>query len=297
MTRLPQQGASPRAYAGIIVPSAGFIFCGAAQMNVMENLCAGDGCAVYQGFSLLGVPLYILGMALFFIILCTRVYGRKHEWYKRVSLLALILDAPFLTWQLFFFPCSNCLIVALLLIVNASLAMRHELRPEARYSGSRFITALAVLALVNGINIVRQDITPWSITSGSGAGYLFFSPSCEPCREHISLMNNAADADTPQLVPVSLSDEDDRLVFAMAMAIEDGLPAAQALSAAQAGGYGSASLPQWLHLQLRLHWNRAVFSLVRGTGLPWFTAPGTAGRPAAIPVPGLCTPSPQGQCG
>lgn len=292
MTRFSQPDAGPRLYAGILVPAAGFLFCGAAQMNVLEEFCAGDGCAVYQGFSLFGIPLYVLGMVLFFLILCARIHGKNQKWHKRISLLALALDAPFLLWQVVFFPCSNCLVVALLLIVNASLAMRQEKRFEIRHSGSPLIIALAALVLVNAISIVRQDIKPWGITPGSTAGYLFFSPSCEPCRDHISLMNSAGNAATPLLVPVSLSDKDDRLIFAMAMAIEDGLPPAQALSAAQAGGYSSPSVPQWLLLQLRLHWNRAVFSLSRGTGLPWLTVPGTEeNRPSAQLSPGLCTPS------
>lgn len=289
MIRSSLPGAGPGSYAGIIVPAVGFLFCGAAQMNVLEAFCAGDGCAVYQDFSLFGIPLYVFGMALFFVILCTRVYGRKQEWYKRISLIALVLDAPFLLWQVIFFPCSNCLAVALLLIINASLALRQERRSEFRQPRSRLIAALAMLVLVNGSNIVRQEITPWSITSGASIGYLFFSPSCEPCRDHISLMSATADA--PQLVPVSLSDEDDHRIFAMAAAIEDGMPPVQALNAALAGGYTSASLPQRLQLQLRLHWNRAVFSQSGGTGLPWFTGHGAADKPAAAQAPGLCTPS------
>lgn len=296
MSRLSQSGAAPGIYAGILVPAAGFLFCGAAQMNVLDELCAGEGCAVYQGFSLAGIPLYVLGMLLFFLILCTRIYGRKLEWYKRISLIALLLDAPFLLWQVVFFPCSNCLVVALLLIVNASLAMRPERPFDSRRSGSRLITALTVLVLVNGINIARQETKPWTITAGPGASYIFFSPSCEPCREHINLMNSPADAGAPLLVPVSLSADDDHLIFSMTMAIEGGLSPAQALSAALAGGYAPPSLPQWLRLQLRLHWNRTVFGLGRGTGLPWLSVPGAAGRFPAEPAPGICSPSLLGPC-
>ena len=292
MTRFSQSGTVPRLYMDILVPAAGFLFCGAVQINMLEGFCAGGGCSAYQGFSLFGIPFYTLGMALFFLILCARVYGKKQEWYKRLSLLALVLDAPFLLWQVVFFPCSNCLVVALLLIVNASLALRRERRFDTRHSAAWLVTAMATLVLANGIAIVRQDATPWSITPGSNAGYLFFSPSCEPCREHISLINGEARPVAPQLVPVSLSDADDHLIFSMAVAIEDGLPPAEALRTAMAGGYPAASLPQWLRLQLRLHWNRAVLGLSGGKGLPWFTVPGVAGlQPAAEPSPGICTPS------
>ena len=291
MTRFSQPGTGPMSYMDILVPVAGFLFCGAVQMNMLDGLCAGGGCSVYQDFNLLGIPFYFLGMALFFVILCLRVYGKKREWYKRISLLALFLDAPFLLWQVVFFPCSNCLVVALLLIINASLSMRRERRFEARHPATWLIIAMTTLVLVNGVAIVRQDVTPWSITPGSSAGYLFFSPSCEPCREHINLMNGADHPGAPQLVPVSLSDEDDRLIFSMAMAIEDGLPPAKALGAAIAGGYRAASLPQWLRLQLRLHWNRAVLGLSGAKGLPWFTVPGTADiRAATESAPGLCKP-------
>ena len=292
MTRLSQPGFGPRPYMSTLVPAAGFLFCGAVQMNMLEGFCTGGGCSVYQGFSLFGIPFYVLGMTLFFLILCARVYGRKQEWYKRISLLALFLDAPFLLWQVVFFPCSNCLVVALLLIVNASLALRRERRFDARHSATWLVTAMATLVLVNGIAIVRQDVTPWGITPESNAGYLFFSPSCEPCREHINQMNGEDHPGAPQLVPVSLSGEDDHLIFSMAMAIEDGLTPAKALSAAMAGGYRAASLPQWLRLQLRLHWNRAVLGLSGAKGLPWFTVSGVADLQVADdPAPGLCTPS------
>jgi hypothetical protein len=292
MTRFSQPGTGPRPYIDILVPVVGFLFCGAVQMNVLEEFCAGDGCSVYQGFNLLGIPFYTLGMALFFLILCARLYGKKQEWHKRISLLALFLDGPFLLWQMVFFPCSNCLVVALLLIINASLTMRRERRFETGRAGSPLIIVLVVLVLVNAINIVRQDIKPWGITPRSSASYLFFSPSCEQCREHISLMNGTGHRSAPQLVPVSLSDEDDHRIFAMSMAIEDGLPPGKALLAAMTGKYHTASLPQWLRLQLRLHWNRAVLGMSGGKGLPWFTVPGVEGvQFAEESTPGLCTPS------
>ena len=286
-----------REHVTIVIPAAGVLFCCAAQLRMLENYCAGDGCSIYQGFNLFGIPFYVLGIGLFLTLLCSRAFVRRQELYVRLSLLAIILDAPLLIWQTVFSPCSNCLAVAALLLSNAYFALGAT---RMRHWMSVFIASLMVLVLVNVVGIVRQEIQPWTFTHGSSsAGRMFFSPSCGPCRVHIWEMTANSDSAAFQLIPISLSAEDDYLIHAMARAIDRGLSPAQALRAAQTGPRESIPLGEVLLLQLRLHWNRAVFDLMNGPGLPFFTFHGTKKEAlvqSAVPAAGLCIPSAKSGC-
>lgn len=287
-----------REHATILIPAMGVLFCCAAQLQVLEAYCAGEGCTVYQGFNLFGIPFYVLGIGLFFALLCCRAFVKNQQLYVRLSLIAIILDAPLLIWQTVFFPCSNCLVVAILLLGNAYFAL--QTTAGIRRPVLILIIALLVLVFVNGFSIVRQEIKPWVIAhNSSDAGRMFFSPSCGLCRDHIAKMVTQSDLAAPQLVPISLSDEDDHLIYAMARGIEEGLSPAQALKAAWAGKYGKVPFEQNIFLQLRLQWNRAIFTLANGIGLPFFSFHGTTGNApfdSTAPVSGLCVPSAKGQC-
>lgn len=285
-------------YSSLVLVASGFLFCLISLPNGGAIDCAGAGCSLYVNLKFMGLGFYAWGAMLFTLL----IFGWGKAWYHHASILALGADIPFLVWQSFMVPCTSCLTVSVLLILNACMA-----RTPARAFGpvrsnmARRLVIFAAIALIlcGLVNLIKETAAPWSINGSNGSGrYIFFSPSCEPCRRHIQ--DKAADGTLAQysLIPIARTAEDMAAIHAMAVAYRnDGTAGLLPAITAAAGGKFRPGLVERLRLRLRLHWNYGHLARAGGTTLPWYSGPLDEAAPIAAPVQPLSNTFPDAACG
>lgn len=290
-------------YSSLVVVVVGFLLCLVMLLTDGAISCAGSGCSLYADMGFLGLSFHVWGVMLFVLLIFT--WGKT--WHAFISLLALLADIPFLAWQAIFVPCTTCLTVSVLLTLNASLARAPARagRPwwAATFRRLAIITACALICF-NAINILKEK-PPWGLNGRPASDrQLFFSPSCEPCREHIRAMFTNGSLRDVALIPIALSESDSLAITAMADAYRQrgypGLLAALDGGGASTGSGGMGVIESF-QLTVLLHWNYMHLVRAGGSAVPWFTGPpGSAradmtvepdGRNGCGATPGLCAPA------
>ena len=259
----------------LVLLASGFSFCLISLTNGDAINCAGGGCSLYADLEFMGLSFYAWGTMLFTLL----IFAWGKAWFHHASILALGADIPFLVWQCFMVPCTSCLTVSVLLVLNACLA-RAPARAFRPVTGSTFrrLAIIAAIALIGCgfINILKETVFPWAINGQSQAGRtLFFSPSCEPCRRHIIEAVEAGKLSNIALIPIARSKDDFPAIHALEQAYaHSGYAGFQAAitenAAVEAGTLG---IFERLELTLKLHWNHGHFARSGGTSLPWYSGP------------------------
>lgn len=202
----------------IILPAfLGLVFCLINAMGA-DFLCLTSGCAIYANYTLFGLSFYLYGAIAFALILVLAIAARKKHLFARilwpVLLLGLFLDTLFLGWQMFFWPCLSCLIVALLL---GWAAVAYWLKyPFARGQIFKGVLLLWVIFLIPVAISASKEIfmSPWPIYGDPDASIrIFFSPTCPACATEIAKLLQSPYAERVGYYPVA-KDERDMELFA-----------------------------------------------------------------------------------
>lgn len=287
------------AYFPLILVASGFLFCLISLTDADAISCSGGGCSLYSGLEFMGLSFYAWGTMLFALL----IFAWGKRWFYQASLLALGADIPFLIWQGFMVPCTSCLTVSVMLTLNACMARApaRAIGPMRGSTAHRIVIYAAIALIGCGfLNLFKETISPWSINGHTETGrFLYFSPSCEPCRQHIGEKAAAGTLSQISLIPISRTDEDIPAIYAMFSAYsqdgESGLVAAVTNSAIPR--VDELSLFERTKLTIRLHWNYGHLVRSGGGSLPWYS--GQLDEPQTIPPSTalISDPTPSAGCG
>jgi len=186
----------------------GSLFCLANAFGA-DLLCVTQGCRIYQGYGLFGIPFYILGAAGFLALLAVISLRFLQPLLALALFSALALDTLFLVYQYLFWPCASCMVVALLMGAVAGLGLLGM--PSLRKSwllgtGLVWLTFFLVVGLATIKEVAFRPWTMWG--SPTAAIKVYFSPNCPACREAVEQLLEVAEPTTIALFPVAKSAAD-----------------------------------------------------------------------------------------
>lgn len=165
----------------------GLVFC---TLNVTgaELLCINSGCGIYAGYSLGGLSIHALGAVGFGAILLFALLARKRPPFRFLlfaTLMAgLLIDTLFLVWQILYWPCTSCLVVALLLALCVLGALKGF--PTFRSKVVHLALLLWLVAFVPVLVAAGKEalLTPWPVVGPADAPVaVYFSPTCQACEK------------------------------------------------------------------------------------------------------------------
>lgn len=182
--------------------------------------CLTSGCALYAGYSLFGLSFYVYGAIGFgMIVLLAATAGkipRAAPWLGGIILIGLVLDLLFLGWQLLYWPCSSCLIVALLLGWSAAGFWRtYPQLCRRRFKGVLLIWFILLIPAVVAAG-KEVFITPWALYGPTDASVrVFFSPTCPACAREVNKLLQHPEVARMAFYPLAKNDRDLRLLAAL----------------------------------------------------------------------------------
>lgn len=179
--------------------------------------CLTSGCALYAGYSVFGLSFYVYGAIAFGVIVLLAVSAAKIPravpWLGYIILLGLTLDLLFLGWQLLYWPCSSCLVVALLLGWTAAGFWRtYPLLCRRLFKG--VLLVWLTLMIPSGIAAGKEVLlTPWALYGPADASIrVFFSPTCPACATEIKKLLQSPDVKRMAFYPIAKDERDLRLL-------------------------------------------------------------------------------------
>ncbi len=206
----------------------GLLFC-LFSVGGIEPLCLTAGCHIYAGYSLFGLPFYALGAAAFGLIFLLALGSFRSSGARRllfwVLLAGLLIDTGFLIWQVLFWSCLSCLLVATLFGLAAAGAI-----PGASPAGRRLLVTFLGLWLVAYVPVVVATakeilLPPWALVGPADAGIrVYFSPTCPACSETVGkILADPVVAKLTAFYPIAKDEEDGRRLAALLAQGEVGL--------------------------------------------------------------------------
>jgi len=215
--------------------------------------CLTAGCSLYAGYALFGLSFYVYGAIVFGVIALLAVAGRKipraAPLLGGIILAALFLDLFFLGWQLLYWPCSSCLVVALLLGGTAAGFWRtHPLLCRHLFKGVLLVWLALFIpsALAAGKEVL---LTPWAVYGPADASVrVFFSPTCPACTNEVTKLLQNKEVARMAFYPIAKNDRDLGL---LATLLQEGIT-----NPADLGKLFRAGLPETT-ASLRLRWRLA----------------------------------------
>ncbi|MEW6657345.1 MAG: hypothetical protein AB1424_01665 [Thermodesulfobacteriota bacterium] len=186
-----------RLTSGLLL-GAGLIICLLALFGFSGKFCLTEGCQIYRGYKLWGISLHHVGVAVF--ALGFYWLFKRSSAYTPYIRLCLWVETALLSFQTFYLPCSECLIIGLIWGLLGMLTLpRH-----------RVMKVWVVLFLAASALLVKDLIKPWPVYGSQDAAMkIFFSPSCKHCRETIlNLMAGGHREDDVAFFPVALEGDD-----------------------------------------------------------------------------------------
>lgn len=203
-----------RRLALILVPATlGLAFC-LLNATGAELLCVTRGCGIYADYAVAGISIYLLGAIGFAVILLLALSASRHLLYKQLLLwvlaAGLLIDTLFLGWQVLFWPCTSCLVAAVLLVLCVLGA--RQVFPGFR---NVFISLLLILWLIVLIPVAVAAgkellLQPWPVKGPPDAPIaVYFSPTCPACETTVlELLDLPALRDQVGYYPIAKSPED-----------------------------------------------------------------------------------------
>ncbi|MFA5515947.1 MAG: hypothetical protein WDA20_06625 [Desulfuromonadales bacterium] len=242
-----------------------------------QLLCETQGCRIYAGYGVFGISFYSLGAAGFLLIfLLTLLHPRRftRTLLSLGLLAALALDTLFLGYQTLFWPCTSCLLVALLLglIVAAGLVY-------FPLAGKRLFFVVGalwtVLFIFLGIATLKETLLrPWPLFGPADAAIqVYFSPDCPACRQTVGqLLDDPATRAQTVFYPIAKNAQD---LQQIARYLEENAQSADAdrfLALFTDDLPESAPALDWRH-RLRLLANKATLARLGASSVPLVVAP------------------------
>ena len=216
--------------------------------------CLTAGCALYAGYSLFGLSFYVYGAAVFGVIALLAVAVRKiprlAPLLGGIILAALFFDLLFLGWQLLYWPCSSCLVVALLLGWTAAGFWR-TYPPLCRHLFKGVLLVWLVLFIPSVVAAGKEVLlTPWALYGPADASVrVFFSPTCPACTSEVTKLLQHSEVAHMAFYPIAKNDRDLRLLAAL---LQEGVE-----QPANLGRLFGSDMKEATSLPLSLRWRLA----------------------------------------
>ena len=182
-----------------------------------DLFCLTVGCNLYAGYSLFGLSFFAYGAIAFAVIsLLAAIVGkmpRALPLLGGIILAGLALDLLFLGWQLLYWPCSSCLVVALLLGGTAAGFCRsypHLCRRLFKGVLLAWLVLLLPAAIATGKEVF---LAPWALYGPTDASVrVFFSPTCPACATEVNKLLQSSEVSRMAFYPIAKNDRDLRLL-------------------------------------------------------------------------------------
>ncbi len=176
--------------------------------------CVSSSCQLYQGYEIGGIPVDViggLGFILLFLLHLGRYFNRELiPFWSLIVFGGIVFDAGLLGYQILYWRCTVCLIVALffgLSVVPFAKSKEHDSVMLAR--AMKVWAAMLVVVCV----LFAKDslLTPVSLSGGTGSELqVFFSPTCPTCQTVVNdLLDRYSDLERITLIPVAKNHEDE----------------------------------------------------------------------------------------
>lgn len=227
--------------AFVVLPALlGLVYCTLNAFGA-ELLCVSSGCGIYAGYTLGGLSIHALGAVAFGAILLLALLAQKRPPFRyplfTILLFGLLIDTLFLIWQILYWPCTSCLVVALLLALCVLGARKGF--PTFRSRVVQLALLLWFVAFVPVSVAAGKEffIKPWPAMGPADAPVaVYFSPTCAACEKTIrEILQLPSVAEQAAFFPIAKNEEDlQRLAWllesageidlALLFSIEDGPP-------------------------------------------------------------------------
>jgi len=212
---------SKKQFINYTIIGFGGLYCLLSALNLNSFFCFSSGCSIYKSYSLFGLSFYWYGLLAFISIGFLLKF--KPKFLKCAILILLGLDLLFLLYQMFFLPCSSCLVVALLFF---GLFINNYTKTEFKQSGipKYVLVSFVMLAFFNVGSIAKEKIEPWPIYGNNQAKTkLFFSPTCESCKKMlVNVVKKSKGPNDIALYPIAKNKKDFRLTSLLKCELETG---------------------------------------------------------------------------
>jgi hypothetical protein len=216
--------------------------------------CLTSGCALYAGYTLFGLSFYVYGAISFALIVLLAVSCRKTPraapWLGGIIFAGLFFDLLFLGWQLLYWPCSSCLVVALLLGGTAAGFWRTY--PHLCRHLFKGVLLVWLVLLIPSVLAAGKEVllTPWALYGPPDASVrVFFSPTCPACANEVTKLLQSPDVARMAFYPIAKNNRDLRLLAAL---LQEGVE-----QPANLGRLFGSDLKEARSLPLRLRWRLA----------------------------------------
>lgn len=238
---------------GLIFSLLGLGWCIFMSLGIgTELVCITSGCQVVENVRIFGISPWWAAVALFGLMSLIALL-RLRALASLVALFFLLGDCLFLLVMLFLAPCTNCLILALILFC-AWISLRSKFTtlvvPRRIFAGVMGGLWL-LLFLLNLGPVLNEIIAPRQLLSHPNSSVsVYISPSCPACIQAVRAFDKAA---------TFYAVAEDEADLAMIADLEARLAAGQGLAAALdeiteqrlAGAYKAPQLSFWQGLSLR----------------------------------------------
>lgn len=246
--------------------------------------CLTSGCALYAGYSLFGLSFYVYGAIAFGMIALLAANAgkipRAVPWLGRIILLGLVLDLLFLGWQLLYWPCSSCLVVALLLGCTAAGFWRTY--PQLCRRLYKGVLLGWLILLIPSVIAAGKEVllTPWALYGPADASIrVFFSPTCPACKTEVTKLLQSPEVNRIAFYPIAKNEPDLRLLTTL---LQEGIEQPADLKRLFLADFSPEASPA-LSLRWRLAKNKMALagygaqtipfilssSVISGPRLPW----------------------------
>lgn len=211
MSRLSDR--QPRIALVVLPALLGLVYCTLNAFGA-ELLCVSSGCGIYAGYTLGGLSIHVLGAAAFGAILLFALLTRKRPPIRAllftVLLAGLLIDTLFLIWQILYWPCTSCLVVALLLalcVLGARKGFPTFRSSVVQLALLLWCVAFVPVAVAAGKELLLQ---PWPAMGPAEAPVaVYFSPTCAACEKTIEeILQLPAVAAQAAFYPIAKNEED-----------------------------------------------------------------------------------------
>lgn len=254
---------------------AGSLFCLLSALGITDTLCLTHGCEVYRGYTVAGISLYWVGVAVFLVLGLMSSWSRSCRLLAIFTGLALVGDFVFLIIQLLLWPCTSCLVVAALLGSFAWCLARHV------NSGLRILCFVwMVLFSANLLFLARDSIPPWPVMGKKNAEIqVFFSPTCPACRQVVEILLHRSDL-LPDIAfyPLAKDDNDIGRIRLLNENLSKGMLPSEAFAVHwQRIPHEDTRTRDW-HIAFNLWRNQIFFAKKGATQVPLIISPAPIGE-------------------
>lgn len=207
-------------FPSAIVALLGLLVCAGLATHSISMGCATSGCSVYAGYAFAGLNFYHWGAMFFLAAFIASLLTRTAPLRFAIATVALIADAGFLLYQIFFWPCTNCLFVALIIgVLAVAVHLEGATAPfflKKTLKGA--FLAWFVLFMAASLGAVKEICTaPWvaSTFTEQAKTTVYFSPTCPSCQKVVEDLLYSPVAKQIAFVPIAKNKEDSRRLAAL----------------------------------------------------------------------------------